>query len=105
MKNNVSTIIHLDFYCNWFRYPPDKYPVLALRGAPAAFPVAEKDVPLQKYIQWSDKIQDEIDHHIHKLFNNDPYVGIHLRNGADWVIICLYYWYINIRKFVSNDLV
>lgn len=69
-------------------YPPEKYPVLAMRGAPAVFPVAEKDVPLQKYIQWSDKIQDEIDHHIQKLFNNDLYVGIHLRNGADWERAC-----------------
>lgn len=69
-------------------YPPDKYPVLAMRGAPATFPIAEKDIPLQKYIQWSDKIQAEIDGHIKNLFNDEPYVGIHLRNGADWEKAC-----------------
>ena len=73
--------------CNHFRYPADKYPVLAMRGAPATFPITEQDIPLQQYIQWSDKIEKEINGHIKELFNDEPYVGIHLRNGADWVCI------------------
>lgn len=70
------------------RYPGDKYPVLAMRGAPATFPITEQDIPLQRYIQWSDKIEKEIDGHIKELFNDEPYVGIHLRNGADWQRAC-----------------
>ena len=58
-----------------------------MRGAPATFPVAEEDVPLQQYLQWSDKIQGEIDGHIKEMFGDEPYVGIHLRNGVDWVRI------------------
>jgi len=47
----------------------------------------EQDIPLQRYIQWSDKIEKEINGHITELFNDEPYVGIHLRNGADWVCL------------------
>ncbi|RNA04541.1 GDP-fucose O-fucosyltransferase 1, partial [Brachionus plicatilis] len=38
------------------KFPADKYTVLAFTGAPGAFPVAETNVPLQKYVKWSDKI-------------------------------------------------
>ena len=32
-------------------YPEDPWPVLAMTGAPAPFPVAEENVQLQKYVR------------------------------------------------------
>ena len=58
-----------------------------MRGAPAPFPMAEESVPLQKYLMWSDKIEEEVQQHIHTLFNGEKFIGIHLRNGIDWVIV------------------
>lgn len=74
---------------NWFnRFPSSEYPVLAFTGAPGAFPVAEKNVHLQKYLKWSDSIQEKADNFISnfKNGNNDAkFIGIHLRNGVDFV--------------------
>lgn len=69
------------------RLPVDKYPVVALRGAPAPFPIAEENIPLAKYLQWSDSIEEEANSHIQKLMGNEKFIGIHLRNGVDWVYI------------------
>lgn len=72
---------------NDYRLPVDKYPVVALRGAPAPFPMAEENIPLAKYLQWSDNIEEEVGSHIQKLMGNEKFIGIHLRNGVDWVYI------------------
>ena len=68
------------------RFPSDKYPVLALKGAPASFPMQRGDCNLQQYLQWSDYIQSEGNEYIQKNFPGEKFVGLHLRNGADWVI-------------------
>lgn len=68
--------------------PVDKYPVVALRGAPAPFPMAEENIPLAKYLQWSDNIEEEAGSHIQKLMGNEKFIGIHLRNGVDWKNAC-----------------
>lgn len=83
------------------KYPGSIYPVLAFTGAPGAFPVQEKNVHLQKYLKWSDAINDEAQAFIDK-FKTDPadkFIGIHLRNGIDFVnkyILLRYclFWYI-----------
>ena len=65
-------------------FPPEKYPVLAFTGAPAKFPVIEKNVRLHEYMQWSDYIADKAA----KVINTDlkrPYIRAHLRIGVDWV--------------------
>lgn len=56
-------------------YPGDRYPVLALKGAPAAFPMEARHRYLQKYMNWSETILDEVWEHQEKLFNNKPYIG------------------------------
>jgi peptide-O-fucosyltransferase len=83
----MYTIINHIFYL-FFRLPVDKYPVVALRGAPAPFPIAEENIPLAKYLQWSESIEEEANSHIQKLTGGDKFIGIHLRNGIDWVIFC-----------------
>lgn len=96
MAEAVSLLWYLLLrYCqDWvsFRLPPDKYPVLALKGAPATFPMWEAHVPLQAYLHFSDSLQDEAENLKRKHFGgSNDYVGIHLRNGPDWVsqIFCI----------------
>jgi peptide-O-fucosyltransferase len=69
------------------RYPSAKYPVLAFTGQPGAFPVQEINVPLQKYIKWSDGINKRADEVIAKLKSepSDRFIALHLRNGVDFV--------------------
>ncbi|KAJ8936363.1 hypothetical protein NQ318_007130 [Aromia moschata] len=70
------------------RYPPVKWPVLAFTGAPASFPVQLENRELQKYLEWSDKIEEESDDFIKSNMPNGAFIGIHLRNGIDWVRAC-----------------
>ena len=44
---------------------------------------------LQKYLVFSDRVTSEADTYIRENFPDQVFVGIHLRNGADWVC----YWY------------
>jgi peptide-O-fucosyltransferase len=67
------------------RFPPEKYPVLTFRGAPAAFPVQPKHRELQRYLVFSHRIQEEAYNYIESHFRGQKFVGLHLRNGADWV--------------------
>ena len=71
------------------KFGPDKYPVLAFTGAPGAFPVAEKDVQLQKYLKFCDKIDTEATNFLAKLKleQDDKIIGLHLRNGLDFVSV------------------
>lgn len=70
------------------RYPGDKYPVMALRGAPASYPMQPENWPLQKYLKFSKRIVDEAQRYIDQNFKDRPFVGIHLRNGPDWENAC-----------------
>ena len=67
------------------KYPADQWPVLAFVGAPAPFPVQKDNLVLQKYFVWNTEMQEETDKFIQDNFNNEPFIGIHLRNGVDWV--------------------
>jgi hypothetical protein len=58
--------------------------VLAFVGPPSSFPVEEQNAPLQKYLVWQDELMQRAKDFIDTL-PKGPYVGIHLRNGADWV--------------------
>ncbi|CAH1776158.1 unnamed protein product [Owenia fusiformis] len=69
-------------------YPPADHPVMAFKGAPARFPIQEHHVHLQQYLEWSDAIEGEAQQYVDDTFHGEPYVGIHLRNGGDWVNAC-----------------
>ena len=58
------------------------HPVVALKGAPAKFPIAASNRNIQRHFIWSDAIEREIKE---KFTAERPFVGIHLRNGQDWV--------------------
>ncbi|KAL5012714.1 hypothetical protein ScPMuIL_011265 [Solemya velum] len=70
------------------RFPPDKYRVLAFTGAPAAFPAAQKNIPLHRYLHWSKEITDAVDKVIEEKIGVRPFVGIHLRLGSDFERAC-----------------
>ncbi|XP_037877658.1 protein-O-fucosyltransferase 1 isoform X2 [Bombyx mori] len=70
------------------RYPVDKWPVLAFTGAPASFPVQKENVDMQKYLKWSNDIEHRSKLFIKKNMSGGGFLGIHLRNGQDWVKAC-----------------
>jgi peptide-O-fucosyltransferase len=59
--------------------------VLAFTGAPASFPVQEENLELHRYLVWSDTIKDQAIEFIRNVLPVGPFIGIHLRNGVDWV--------------------
>ena len=69
----------------FLRFPPSSHPVLAFRGAPASFPVEEQNRQAHAFLKWSQKINSEVDEYIQNNLPKGPFVGIHLRNGIDWV--------------------
>lgn len=70
------------------KYPSTTWPVLAFTGAPASFPVQKENVHLQKYLTWSDDIANKARIFIKKNMSGGAFLGIHLRNGQDWVKAC-----------------
>lgn len=57
-----------------------------MKGAPASFPMQQEHVQLQKYMEFSDSLLVQADAILQTHFNGSrEYVGIHLRNGEDWV--------------------
>lgn len=59
--------------------------MLAFVGPPAAFPVSQYNVKLQKYVKWSDNYSKMADDFIQQNVPERPFLGIHLRNGPDFV--------------------
>jgi len=60
-----------------------------MRGAPASFPVQPEHRELQRHLVFSRRIEDEAQKYIDKHFARKKFVGIHLRNGDDWVSSCV----------------
>jgi hypothetical protein len=81
--NSVVRAVHkLD---SSFRFPPEKSPVLEFTNAPGRFPISHRDVHLQKYFQWSEMIEYEVDKFLKEVVGKERFLGVHLRNGADWI--------------------
>lgn len=70
------------------RYSSDKWPVIAFTGAPASFPVKAENRHLHKHLMWSERIHAAARQFIDDAIGKRPFVGIHLRNGIDWVRAC-----------------
>ncbi|CAF4760694.1 unnamed protein product [Pieris macdunnoughi] len=70
------------------KYRPQEWPVLAFTGAPASFPVQAENVHLQKYLKWNVQILDKAKLFIKENMNGGGFLGLHLRNGQDWVRAC-----------------
>lgn len=72
------------------KFPSEKHPVMAFAGAPGAFPILAKDVPLQKYLKWSDYIEKKSDDFINKFkeSTDETFLGVHLRIGSDFQNAC-----------------
>lgn len=82
---STCEFIFVSFFLSFFRFPESEFPVLALMGAPGAFPVHSQNRWLQKFVQWSTKVENTAQEFISTVLNNEPFVGIHLRNGIDFV--------------------
>ncbi|XP_071836664.1 GDP-fucose protein O-fucosyltransferase 1-like isoform X2 [Apostichopus japonicus] len=68
-------------------YPADEHPVLALMNAPSFQPIQPNAEELHRYLKWLPDIVDEGEEFIKENIER-PYIGIHLRNGADWTRTC-----------------
>lgn len=86
-----------------FRYTPEKYPVLAFTGAPARFPVEQHHTGLQKYLQWSDQINEKVDKFIEENMGKEKFLGIHLRLGSDFVSLCFFLHLENTEHLSGNE--
>lgn len=70
------------------KYTAGDWPVLAFTGAPASFPVQKENRILQKYLTWNDDIFSKTKSFIKNNMSGGSFLGIHLRNGQDWVKAC-----------------
>ena len=67
------------------KYPAEEWPVLAFTGAPAAFPIQKENLMIQKHFVWNDAMLKKANDYIKENLGHAPFIGIHLRNGVDWV--------------------
>ena len=76
--------------CRWReKFPVSEFPVLALTGAPASFPVQKADLQLQRGMTWTSQWLDRAGAWLHtNMGRGVEYLGIHLRNGEDWSSAC-----------------
>ncbi|XP_053676583.1 GDP-fucose protein O-fucosyltransferase 1 [Anopheles nili] len=70
------------------QYPADKWPVIAFTGAPAVFPAQQENLELHRYLKWSVKYENDARQFIRDALPKGAFIGIHLRNGIDWVRAC-----------------
>ncbi|XP_023309654.2 GDP-fucose protein O-fucosyltransferase 1 [Lucilia cuprina] len=70
------------------RYPASQWPVLAFTGAPASYPVQNENRLLQQYLKWNHKFRTLAADFIKNSLPKGAFIGIHLRNGIDWVRAC-----------------
>lgn len=83
---------HTDMKVQWCkRYPVASWPVMAFTGAPASFPVQLENKKLHACLNWNKDMQDKAKNFIKKTLPKGAFVGIHLRNGFDWVIYLRYF--------------
>lgn len=81
-------VYHTNIASQWKnKYPTVTWPVLAFTGAPASFPVQLENKYLHKCVVWNDEMQNKAKNFIKMTMPKGAFVGIHLRNGIDWVII------------------
>lgn len=82
-------VYHQNMDVLWNRkYTAEDYPVLAFTGAPASFPVQSENRLLHKYLKWSSNIETQAKDFIKNSLPKGAFIGIHLRNGIDWVKAC-----------------
>ncbi|CAD1468255.1 unnamed protein product [Heterotrigona itama] len=82
-------VYHTDMEMQWKRqYLALHWPVLAFTGAPASFPVQLENKKLHKYVEWNTDMFNKAATFIKQKLPRGAFVGIHLRNGIDWVRAC-----------------
>lgn len=89
-------VYHTDMKIQWQkRYPAVNWPVLAFTGAPASFPVQIENKQFQKCLNWNNDMLNKAKTFIKEKLPKGAFVGIHLRNGIDWVyFFALYLLYL-----------
>jgi len=78
-------MLYSDMKIKWRQHYPASWPVLAFSGAPATYPVQLENKHLQKCLNWNDDIVNKAKIFIKTKLPKGAFIGIHLRNGIDWV--------------------
>ena len=83
----ISWFICQSHFVAWKKkYPPSRWPVIAFTGAPAPFPVRSTNLHLHEHLfNWNEEINELANNFIDRNLPKGPFVGIHLRNGVDFV--------------------
>ena len=68
-----------------YRFPPSSHPIIALKGAPASFPVNKRNRHLQKYLVWNEVLIGKAKDYWTNTMNERKFIAVHLRIGTDWV--------------------
>lgn len=84
------------------RFPAATVPVIALKGAPAPFPVISGNRHLQKYLRWSEGIIQQGQTYIKATFPDRKFIGLHLRNGIDWENACKHISQSNVEQLMAS---
>ncbi|XP_071809326.1 GDP-fucose protein O-fucosyltransferase 1-like [Asterias amurensis] len=84
------------------RFPPKEHPVIALRGSPGSYPMLGGNRAIQKYFKWESKFFQEAGTYIKETFQDEGFVGIHLRNGIDWVRACQHINDHTLKRFMAS---
>ncbi|CAH8484996.1 unnamed protein product [Schistosoma turkestanicum] len=72
----------------WDRlFPSETYPVLAFVGPPSSFPVRPENRVFHRYLEWNSYINVVTENFMHRWLDK-PAVGVHLRNGGDFLNAC-----------------
>uniref|UniRef100_UPI00358F03BE GDP-fucose protein O-fucosyltransferase 1 n=1 Tax=Myxine glutinosa TaxID=7769 RepID=UPI00358F03BE len=83
-----SLSYHPSGVLHWLeRFPATEHPVLAFPGAPAQFPVLPEHQGIQRYVEWSETME-QLGQDVIKSQLVRPYLAIHLRIGSDWEHTC-----------------
>ena len=83
----IYNSLYVFIYLIYLRFPSSKYPVYAFKGAPGSFPSNTEHHSIQKYLHFSDMLENIADDYIRKEMEGKPFLAIHLRNGKDMVCI------------------
>ncbi|XP_070170424.1 GDP-fucose protein O-fucosyltransferase 1 [Polyergus mexicanus] len=82
-------VYHTNMKVQWRKhYPAATWPVLAFTGAPGSFPVQFENKHLQKCLNWNNDMLNKAKAFIKQKLPKGAFVGIHLRNGIDWIRAC-----------------
>ncbi|XP_033645478.1 GDP-fucose protein O-fucosyltransferase 1-like [Asterias rubens] len=70
------------------KFPVEEHPVITIDKATPAFPINPGNRKIQEFVKWNEHFMSIGRSYINATFGSNTWVGLHLRNGGDWVKAC-----------------